>query len=137
MRVTEVNVKPIDPANWRPHHKPLLAVCSVVFDHVFVIHEVKVIGDTEPLLVSMPSRKTVDTCTRCRHKVNCGDRYCGGCGIMVSPILPVDNNGDPMLYVNMAHPITRDFREHVCDEVRKRVAAVLSGHAPGKVPLSV
>lgn len=128
MEITEVTVKPVPGHRQGSKHRPLLAVCSVVFDHVFVIHEIKIIGGSEPLIIDMPSRKTLDRCI-CGTRNSTSSHYCNGCGIPISPSLPLDANGKPMHRVSMSHPIDNTFRTQLEAKIRNEAAVVLSGSA--------
>ena len=50
MEITEVKVFPID-------EEKLKAFVSVVFDHCFMVNDIKIIQGREGLFISMPSRK--------------------------------------------------------------------------------
>ncbi len=52
MKITKVQVKLLEDS------QKLLAVASVVFDDVFVVHGVKVLEGESGLFIAMPSRKT-------------------------------------------------------------------------------
>ena len=46
----------------------LLAFASVVLDNMLAIHDLKIIEGSAGLFVSMPDRKLMDPCHRCRCK---------------------------------------------------------------------
>jgi stage V sporulation protein G len=50
MEITEVKVFPI-------HEEKLKAFVSIVFDHCFMVNDIKIIQGREGLFISMPSRK--------------------------------------------------------------------------------
>src|ERR1044071_814137 len=50
MEITEVKVFPI-------HEEKLKAFVSVVFDHCFMVNDIKIIQGRDGLFISMPSRK--------------------------------------------------------------------------------
>lgn len=129
MQITEINVKPIPALRQGNPSHPLLAVCSIVFDHVFVIHEVKIVGGKEPLIIDMPSRKSLDRC-QCGTRNSTSSRYCNGCGTAITPKLPLDPDGKQVHRVNMAHPIENSFRQYLEREIRNKVGQVLSGINP-------
>ena len=54
MQITDVKIRKIFTEG------PMLAVASVTFDDVFVIHDVKVIYANERHFIVMPSRKNAD-----------------------------------------------------------------------------
>lgn len=53
MRVTEVRIRKMNQEGNR-----MKAVCSVTFDDVFVVHDIKVVEGEKGLFIAMPSRKT-------------------------------------------------------------------------------
>jgi len=54
MQITRVEIRPLrDEGN-------LKAWCSVVFDHVFIVHSLKVIQGRRGLFVAMPSQRERD-----------------------------------------------------------------------------
>ena len=50
MEITEVKVFPI-------HEEKLKAFVSIVFDHCFMVNDIKIIQGRDGLFISMPSRK--------------------------------------------------------------------------------
>lgn len=50
MEITEVKVFPV-------HEEKLKAFVSIVFDHCFMVNDIKIIQGREGLFISMPSRK--------------------------------------------------------------------------------
>src|SRR3954452_9652611 len=50
MEITEVKVFPI-------HEEKLKAFVSIVFDHCFMVNDIKIIHGRDGLFISMPSRK--------------------------------------------------------------------------------
>ena len=53
MQITEVRVKRFSNSNSR-----MKAVAQVVFDDVFVVHDIKIIQGETNLFIAMPSKKT-------------------------------------------------------------------------------
>lgn len=53
MRVTEVRIRKVNQDGNR-----MKAVCSVTFDDVFVVHDIKVVEGDRGMFIAMPSRKT-------------------------------------------------------------------------------
>jgi len=51
VKITKVEIRPMR------NEGNLKAFCSVVFDHVFIVHSVKIIQGRENLFVAMPSRE--------------------------------------------------------------------------------
>ena len=54
MKITDVRIRKTFTEG------PMLAVASVTFDHVFVVHDVKVIFANDRHFIVMPSRKNAD-----------------------------------------------------------------------------
>jgi stage V sporulation protein G len=55
MMVTDVRIKTFSGTDSK-----VKALCSVVFDGMFAIHEIRVVDGTNGLFVSMPNRKTAE-----------------------------------------------------------------------------
>lgn len=53
MQVTEVRIRKVNQDGSR-----MKAVCSVTFDDVFVVHDIKVVEGEKGLFIAMPSKKT-------------------------------------------------------------------------------
>ncbi|AFV13000.1 stage V sporulation protein G [Thermacetogenium phaeum DSM 12270] len=53
MQVTEVRIRKVGQDGSK-----MKAVCSVTFDNVFVVHDIKVVEGERGLFVAMPSRRT-------------------------------------------------------------------------------
>jgi stage V sporulation protein G len=109
MEITEVRIKLNNRSTDR-----LKAYCTITFDDVFVVRDVKIVDGTHGLFVAMPSRKLSVPCPKCRHSSPLRSRFCNGCGARLSVReLPVDPDGRARLHRDIAHPITPSFREHL------------------------
>jgi DNA-binding cell septation regulator SpoVG len=115
MDITEVKVTLADKGR-----EPLLAFASVVFDGCFLVADLKVLLIEERFQVGFPSRKMCDRCPNphCRRKCPLLDRFCGKCGAkLIGPRdgsnAFLDVHGRSLLYVDVAHPITTEFRKVV------------------------
>jgi len=53
MQVTEVRIRKVNQDGSR-----MKAVCSVTFDDVFVVHDIKVVEGEKGLFIAMPSKRT-------------------------------------------------------------------------------
>ncbi|HHW29145.1 MAG TPA: septation regulator SpoVG [Syntrophomonadaceae bacterium] len=53
MQVTEVRIRKVNQDGSR-----MKAVCSVTFDDVFVVHDIKVVESEKGLFIAMPSKRT-------------------------------------------------------------------------------
>lgn len=131
MEITEVRVKRIPPGQGHPSH-PLHAVCAICLDGVFVVHELKVVGN--PPFVVMPNRRAYSRCPDCDWKNGCDHRYCCGCGRRLPPpdLVFNEKTGRPILYYDLAHPIEQSFRTRISEAV---VGAVFSGHPCVEIPV--
>lgn len=113
MEVSSIRVKLVDDTSDR-----LRAVCSVTFDEVFVIRDVKVVDGTSGLFVAMPSRKLSANCPKCRYKNHLKARYCNDCGTRLPHHeIPDDSAGRSRLHRDVAHPITPEFRAFLQETV--------------------
>lgn len=114
MNITEVRIT-------REARDQFKGYASVVFDGVFVVHDLKIIEGTKGVFVSMPSKKRTDRCFECLAKVEVTHNYCHRCGKSLPPFLvPVDNQGTyPKVYKDVCHPINNDFRGQILAAVLK------------------
>lgn len=135
MQITDIRVKFVDPATNRPGSRPMIAACSVCFDHVFVIHEVKVIGP-EPYLVTMPSRRLHAPCPTCRSKNYLNSNFCSHCGLPATFSQEVSSDGRIVFECNVAHPTTREFRRYLIEEVIRATKEAIKNRTIPVSPLS-
>src|SRR4029078_941873 len=77
MQITEIRIKLMDDKESR--NERLLAFCSVTFDHMFVVRDLKIIEGLKGLSAAMPSRKLTDRCG-CGSKNHLRARFCNQCG---------------------------------------------------------
>jgi stage V sporulation protein G len=63
MKVTEIRIRKIDK-------EQLKGVASVIFDEVFVVHDIKIVNGEKGLFVAMPSRKSEDKYRDVAHPIN-------------------------------------------------------------------
>ena len=119
MDVTEVRVDLFHNSR----NPRLLAFCSITFDHVFVVHDVKLIHGHKGAFVAMPDRKQTDRCPSCSHRNHLRASYCNHCGnVLDAERCWRDGDDVDDLHVEIAHPITNDCRKLLH-------AAVLSAYA--------
>lgn len=113
MEISDVRVRLVQDANER-----LKAVCSLTFDDIFVVRDVKIVEGTHGLFVAMPSRKLSVGCPKCRGQNHLRARFCNECGVKLPTTrIPSDGKGREKAHRDIAHPITPSFRETVQERV--------------------
>ncbi len=111
MLVTEVRVKLVDELE--SPNKRLLAFCSIVFDHSFVVRDLKLIDGNSGPFVSMPDRKLTDHCPDCNQRNALVATYCNRCGYHLGEWFSDSDN--PRMFADIAHPITMDCRRMISE----------------------
>jgi stage V sporulation protein G len=112
VEITEIRIKIMDDRESR--NERLLAFCSVTFDNMFVVRDLKVIEGTKGSFVAMPSRKLTDRCPGCGCKNHLRSRYCNQCGGRLNEERAVrDMDGRAKLHADVAHPINSAAREFI------------------------
>jgi stage V sporulation protein G len=105
--ITEVRIKLVEENNER-----LQAFCSVTFDNMFVVRDLKIIEGTKGSFVAMPSRKLTDRCSGCGTKNHLRARFCNQCGHKLDENRAMrDTDGRAKLHADIAHPINSSARE--------------------------
>src|SRR5438094_6057681 len=113
--ITEVRIKLMEDNNER-----LLAFCSITFDDMFVIRDLKIIEGTKGSFVAMPSRKLTDRCPQCGSKNHLRARHCNQCGSKLDEDRATrDADGRAKLHADIAHPINSACREVIQTAVLK------------------
>jgi stage V sporulation protein G len=113
--ITEVRIKLMEDNNER-----LLAFCSVTFDDMFVVRDLKIIEGAKGSFVAMPSRKLTDRCPQCGCKNHLRARFCNQCGGRLNEDRAVrDADGRAKLHADIAHPINSACREVVQTAILK------------------
>jgi stage V sporulation protein G len=101
----------------------LQAFCSITFDDMFVIRDLKIIEGAKGFFVAMPSRKLTDRCHNCGTKNHLRSRFCNQCGSRLDENRAIrDADGRAKLHADIAHPINSMCREKI-------QAAVLASYA--------
>ncbi len=115
MDITEVRIKLVEENNER-----LQAFCSVTFDNMFVVRDLKIIEGTKGSFVAMPSRKLTDRCTGCGTKNHLRARFCNLCGHKLDENRAIrDADGRAKLHADIAHPINSSAREIIQSAIIK------------------
>ena len=116
MNVTEIRVKLMDEASSRDR---LQAFCSITFDNMFVIRDLKIIEGLKGSFVAMPSRKLTDRC-RCGFKNHLRARFCNQCGDRLDEDRATrGTDGRAKLHADVAHPINSACRERLQSQILK------------------
>jgi stage V sporulation protein G len=112
VEITEIRVKLMDEKG--TGNERLQAFCSITFDNMFVVRDLKIIGGTKGQFVAMPSRKLMDRCPDCGCKNHLRARYCNQCGhFLGEDRAPRDCDGRAKLHADIAHPINSTCREFI------------------------
>jgi stage V sporulation protein G len=115
--ITEVRIKLMDDNN---ENERLQAFCSVTFDDMFVVRDLKIIEGTKGSFVAMPSRKLTDRCPGCGCKNHLRARFCNACGGKLDEDRATrDADGRVKLHADIAHPINSACREVIQTAVLK------------------
>jgi stage V sporulation protein G len=110
VNITEVRIKLMDESSSKDR---LQAFCSVTFDDMFVIRDLKIIEGAKGSFVAMPSRKLTDRC-RCGFKNHLRARYCNQCGLRLDEDRAIRSaDGRAKLHADVAHPINSSCRERI------------------------
>jgi stage V sporulation protein G len=113
--ITEVRIKLMEDNNER-----LLAFCSVTFDDMFVVRDLKIIEGSKGSFVAMPSRKLTDRCMHCGSKNHLRARFCNQCGTKLDEDRAIrDADGRAKLHADIAHPINSACREKIQTAILK------------------
>ncbi|MGB0717487.1 MAG: SpoVG family protein [Phycisphaerae bacterium] len=117
MEITDVRIKPISDSSER-----LKAVCTITFDDVFVVRDIKIVDGVNGMFVAMPSRKVSVSCPSCGHKNAIRARYCNECGTRLpsQEASSQDDDGRSKMHRDIAHPITSEFRSMIQSTVIER-----------------
>src|SRR2546423_13498180 len=98
----------------------LQAFCSITFDDMFVIRDLKIIEGAKGFFVAMPSRKLTDRCPNCGTKNHLRSRFCNQCGCRLDENRAIrDADGRAKLHADIAHPINSACREVIQGAVLK------------------
>ncbi|RUL87399.1 SpoVG family protein [Tautonia sociabilis] len=121
MEITEVRIKLMEDNSGS--NERLQAFCSITFDDMFVIRDLKIIEGAKGFFVAMPSRKLTDRCHHCGTKNHLRSRFCNQCGARLDENRALrDADGRAKLHADIAHPINSACREKI-------QAAVLASYA--------
>ena len=112
MEITEVRIKLMEDNSGS--NERLQAFCSITFDDMFVIRDLKIIEGAKGFFVAMPSRKLTDRCHHCGTKNHLRSRFCNQCGSRLDENRALrDADGRAKLHADIAHPINSACREKI------------------------
>ena len=112
MDITEVRIKLMEDNSGS--NERLQAFCSITFDDMFVIRDLKIIEGAKGFFVAMPSRKLTDRCHNCGTKNHLRSRFCNQCGCRLDESRALrDADGRAKLHADIAHPINSMCREKI------------------------
>ena len=112
MEITEVRIKLMEDNSGS--NERLQAFCSITFDDMFVIRDLKIIEGAKGFFVAMPSRKLTDRCHNCSTKNHLRSRFCNQCGSRLDENRAIrDADGRAKLHADIAHPINSMCREKI------------------------
>jgi stage V sporulation protein G len=98
----------------------LLGFASLTLDDSLGLHDLKIIDGRNVRFVSFPQRKICDHCPDCRARTEVTARFCHYCGAQLNDNrAQLDDQGKPLLWADIVHPVTTEFRE-------KLMAAILA-----------
>jgi len=123
MEISDVRINLMDNQSDR-----LKAFCSITFDDVFVVRDLKIVDGTNGLFVAMPSRRVTVSCSRCGHKNHLRAKHCNDCGTQLeSRDSDSDGDSNSRLHRDVAHPISADFRATIQERVLEAYEEELGG----------
>jgi stage V sporulation protein G len=112
VEITEVRIKLMEDNSGS--NERLQAFCSITFDDMFVIRDLKIIEGAKGYFVAMPSRKLTDRCHHCGTKNHLRSRFCNQCGSRLDENRALrDADGRAKLHADIAHPINSACREKI------------------------
>lgn len=112
MEITEVRIKLMEDNSGS--NERLQAFCSITFDDMFVVRDLKIIEGAKGFFVAMPSRKLTDRCPHCGTKNHLRSRFCNQCGSRLDENRAIrDAEGRAKLHADIAHPINSGCREKI------------------------
>ena len=118
MEITEVRIKLMEDNSGS--NERLQAFCSITFDDMFVIRDLKIIEGAKGFFVAMPSRKLTDRCHHCGTKNHLRSRFCNQCGSRLDENRAIrDADGRAKLHADIAHPINSTCREYIQSAIIK------------------
>lgn len=99
--------------------KKLKAYTTVTFDNCFVVRNIKVIQGSSGFFIAMPSRKMKVPCSKCHFRNETGSKFCSHCASKLPEqvISSVKTDESKSEHRDIAHPVTKEFREYLQNKV--------------------
>lgn len=113
MRLTEINVKPVESGERHRNGDGLYAIVSVVFDHELAVKNIKLVKVRGTFLLCMPRREKVKDCLSCGSKNEFLSAFCKDCGVKFTESV----NEEERAFQDLVHPIDSSFRRYLEKEV--------------------
>ena len=131
MQISEIRVKLVENRSDR-----LKAFCSVTFDNMFVVRDLKIIEGAGGYFVAMPSRKLADHCPKCGAKNHLRARFCNDCGARLNENRAgTGPQSRTKLHADVAHPVNSQAREYIQSAIIEAYhREVERSKQPGYVP---
>lgn len=116
-RITEVSIK---LNRYKEEGKARLqAYASICLDDCFVVRDLKILRLANgEYSIGMPSKKVTDRCPVCFSVNALVFHFCSRCGLALDPKRGTPGlNGNVVLFMDQAHPITQDCRAYIQEVV--------------------
>lgn len=111
MKITKIRLTMLPQGS-----EPVCAYCTVSFDDQLAVHDLRIIRNESRLFVAMPNRKRTRPCQKCQTSNTVLSRFCSHCGVAL-PRTPQDPSGSSRPHVDIAHPLTAEFRSEIEREI--------------------
>jgi len=113
MDITEVRINFVESRKGS-----LRASCSIVFDNALTVHGIKILEEPRGLIVVMPDKEITRHCVKCSEKNPIQATFCNKCGIRLTMRkADRDINNNLELYVDVAHPLNKEFDKLIQEKV--------------------
>ncbi|MBI4834864.1 MAG: septation protein SpoVG family protein [Planctomycetes bacterium] len=110
IEISDVNVKLVGGKAGK-----VRALCGIVIDNAFVVHDFQVIEDANGMFVGMPSLPVSARCHKCHAKNFVKAFFCATCGARM--MYKLDNSIHMKTYEDIAYPINDQCRELIQKKV--------------------
>ncbi len=111
MKITKINLSMLPAGS-----VPVCAYGTVTFDNQLAVHDLRIIRKEDRLFVAMPNRKRTQPCHKCQTPNAFVHRFCSNCGVAL-PKSTHDEIPATRPHIDIAHPLTADFRATIEREI--------------------